>query len=203
MPTDGATLEALLGAGGAIGENWIKAYPCCLQTHAPIDAALAHAAVAGEGRVGAPITVVVHPVSRQAAALDAVRDGLEAKFSIPYLTAYALLHGPPGLEAFAGLDPAAAALGARIDVRTDPALGPDEAKLYVGGELCARALAPRGSPANPLDEAALAAKVGALAGTALDGALDDPSRPAAELLAAAGAPAPAGERRRASPEARP
>ena len=194
MPADGVTLDGLLDAGGAIGENWIKAYPCCLQTHAPIDAALAHRAAAGALRpahAGAPITVVVHPVSRQAAALDAVRDGLEAKFSIPYLTAYALLHGAPGLEAFAGVDPATAALAARIDVRTDAALAADEARLHVGGELAAHTIAPRGSPANPLDEAALAAKVRALAGTALDGALDDPQRPAAELLALAVAPAPA------------
>jgi 2-methylcitrate dehydratase PrpD len=196
VPLDAAMPDGLLEAGGAIGENWIKAYPCCLQTHAPIDAALAHVAVAGapdaaDAGAGAAIAVVVHPVSRQAAALDAVRDGLEAKFSIPYLTAYALLHGAPGLAAFAGVDRAAAALGARIDVRTDAALAADEAWLYVGSEPAGHTVAPRGSPANPLDERALAEKVRALAGSALDGALDDPSRPAAELLALAGAPAPA------------
>src|SRR6476646_5614460 len=57
----------------AIGENWIKAYPCCLQSHGAIEAALQ----AGATRVAAgdAVTVVVHPVSRRAAALDDVEDG--------------------------------------------------------------------------------------------------------------------------------
>jgi 2-methylcitrate dehydratase PrpD len=206
VATSGATLDRLLDAGGAIEENWIKAYPCCLQTHASIDAALAYAGGPGApGSPGAPgalgphaqITVAVHPLSRLAAALDAVRDGLEAKFSIPYLTAYALLHGAPVVEAFAGVDPAAAALGARIAVRTDRSLACDEALLEIDGALAARVGAPRGCPANPLDAGELRAKVRALAGDALAGVLDDPRRAAQILLH------PVLERRRADPQARP
>ena len=37
----GATIAGMLDADGAISENWIKVHPCCLQTHAAIDAALA------------------------------------------------------------------------------------------------------------------------------------------------------------------
>ncbi len=176
-----ATLDAMLAAGAstaAAEANWIKAYPCCLQTHAAIDAALALGSVPGDR-----IVVAVHPLSRQAAALDEVRDGLQAKFSIPYLTAYTLLRGPPDLDSFEDVDREAAALAARIDVRTDAALGTSEARIEVDGELATRVTAPRGSPDNPLDAAALAAKVRALAGDALEGALDDPARPAAELLA--------------------
>ncbi len=180
VTTSAATLDDMLDGAQAIESNWIKAYPCCLQTHAAIDAALAVAAP--QPGAAAQIAVVVHPVSRQAAALDGVRDGLEAKFSIPYLTAYALLHGAPGVDAFAGVDAEAAALGARIAVRTDPALAPDEALLEIDGRTAARIGAPRGCPANPLDAAALRAKVRALAGDALDGALADPRRPAATLL---------------------
>jgi hypothetical protein len=55
--------------------------------------------------------------------------------------------------------------------------------LEVDGRPAAYVVAPRGCPANPLDPAALRAKVRALAGNALDGALDDPARPAAGLLA--------------------
>ena len=51
--------------------------------------------------------------------------------------------------------------------------------------MAARVTAPRGSPANPLDGAGLARKHRALAGEALDGALDDLARPAADLLAVA------------------
>ncbi|MEA2351764.1 MAG: hypothetical protein QOJ14_178, partial [Thermoleophilaceae bacterium] len=43
-----------------------------------------------------------------------------------------------------------------------------------------------GSPVRPMDDAARAAKVRALAGDRLDGALDDADRPARELLAALG-----------------
>lgn len=180
VATNADTLGALLGAAGAIDENRLKAYPCCLQTHGSIDAALALAADARAPR--GRITVVVHPLSRKAAALDGVRDGLEAKFSIPYLTAYALLHGAPEVESFAAVDPAAAALGDRIAVRTDAALAPDEARLEIGGAIAAHMRRPRGCPANPLDGPALKAKLHALAGDALDGALDDPRLPAADLV---------------------
>ncbi len=177
--TAGATLDDLLDARGAVEENWIKAYPCCLQTHGAIDAALALGSAPGPQ---ARLTVAVHPISRRAAALDAVSTGLQAKFSIPYLTAYALLRGAPGVDAFADVDGEAARLGARIEVRTDRALAQDEARLEVDGRVAAQTGAPRGCPANPLDGDALRAKVRALAGSALDGALDDPRRAATSLL---------------------
>jgi 2-methylcitrate dehydratase PrpD len=186
VATSAATLDAMLAAGDgttAAAENWIKAYPCCLQTHAAIDAALALGAPPAPG---VQLTVAVHPVSRQAAALDEVADGLQAKFSIPYLTAYALLRGAPRLESFGHVDSETAALARRVRVRTDPALGAAEAILELDGHAAARITAPRGSPANPLDAAALAAKVRSLAGSALDGALHDPERPARSLLGAAG-----------------
>jgi 2-methylcitrate dehydratase PrpD len=185
VATGAATLEAMRAAGdgeAAVAENWIKAYPCCLQTHAAIDAALALGGPPAQAR----LMVAVHPVSRQAAMLDEVSDGLQAKFSIPYLTAYALLRGAPGLDAFDRLDAEVAALARRVEVRTDPALDAAEAILELDGRAVQRVTAPRGSPANPLDAAALAAKVRALAGETLDGALDDPARPVAHLAGAAG-----------------
>jgi 2-methylcitrate dehydratase PrpD len=199
VPTGAATLDAMLAAanaaatdGRAAAENWIKAYPCCLQTHGAIDAALA---VGAPPPADAQITVVVHPVSRRAAARDEVADGLQAKFSIPYVTAYALLRGAPGLEAFARLDAAVAALARRIGVRTDPALGESAAILEIDGRAAAHIVAPRGSPGNPLDAQAIAAKLHELAGGTLDGALDDLARPAARVAGAAGLwPAHAGER---------
>jgi len=185
VPTDAGTIDTLLDASGAIDENWIKAYPCCLQTHGAIDAALA---VATPPRDGAAMTVTVHPVSRQAAALDAVRDGLEAKFSIPYLTAYALLYGAPGVDDFARVDEPAARLASRIAVRTDPAFAPDEALVTIDGEPAGHIRHPRGCPVCPLDDTALQAKVHALAGTALDGALENPNDAASDLLALGATP---------------
>jgi 2-methylcitrate dehydratase PrpD len=176
----GAAIEAPETAAPAIAENWIKAYPCCLQTHGSIEVAdqLRRDGGAGGGR----IEVRVHPLSLQAAPIEAPGDGLEAKFSIPYLTAYTLLRGTPGLDAFADVEPEAAGLGSGIAVRAEPELGVSEAVLEVDGEEVARVRTPRGSPGRPLDEAGLAAKRRSLADERLEGALDDPDRSLGELV---------------------
>jgi 2-methylcitrate dehydratase PrpD len=161
----------------AIDRNWIKAWPCCLQTHGAIECA-AHV----DGVPDGPLTVIAHPVSRQAAGYDGVTTPLQAKFSIPYTTAFTLLHGPPGVASFAGLDPAAQELSERIAVRTDPSLRESEFALLAGDEELARTTAARGSPGHPLTPGQLAAKVHGLAGTALDGVLDDPGASAATLV---------------------
>ncbi len=164
------------GAAPAVEQNWIKAYPCCLQTHSSIEAA------AGQpGAGGATIEISVHPLSLQAAPITIPGDGLEAKFSIPYLAAFTLLHGPPGLESFAGVDAEAVRLAAAIEVRAEPDLGESEAVLVLDGEQVSRVPAALGSPQRPLDPAGLAAKRRALAGERLEGALDDADRPVAEL----------------------
>ena len=170
----------------AIAENWIKAYPCCLQTHAAIEAA-DRARAGGATSSAVAITAVVHPVSRQAAPYDDAATPLQAKFSIPYTVAFTLLHGPPTVDAFGALEPAARALAReRVRVRTDPGLAESEAVLESGGEEASRVIAPLGSPARPMAAAQLAAKVRSLAGDRLDGVLDEPARPAADVLAAAG-----------------
>jgi 2-methylcitrate dehydratase PrpD len=81
----------------AVRQNWIKAYPCCLATHSPIEAALE---LRAGGEHPQAITVRVHPIARQAAIHDDVSDPLQAKFSIPYLTAFTLLHGAPRVRSF-------------------------------------------------------------------------------------------------------
>jgi len=70
-----------------------------------------------------------------------------------------------------------------VRVRTDDSLLESEAILALDGEVAARVRAARGSPGRPLDEAALREKVHGLAGERLDGLLDDPARPAREVLA--------------------
>ena len=69
-------------------------------------------------------------------------------------------------------------------MRTDAAFEPDEALLAFDGRPAAHIIAPLGCPANPLGAGALQAKVRALAGAALEGAVDDPRRPARDVLAA-------------------
>jgi 2-methylcitrate dehydratase PrpD len=165
----------------AVAQNWIKPWPCCLMSHSAVQAALeARAALAASG---APIEVVVHPVARRAAAYDDVADGLQAKFSIPYLVAFVVLHGEPRPESFDGVDPSARSLArARVRVTTDGSLGQAEAVVGVGGDEVARVPASRGSPEAPLSPAELAAKCRMLAGERLDGLLDDPGAPAQILL---------------------
>ncbi len=176
-------LDAADGSA-AVGENWIKAHPCCLQTHSAIEAA--DHVRAQDGISDGTIVVVVHPVSRLTAFRDDVEDGLEAKFSIPYLVAFTLLHGPPDVRSFERVDPDARVLAGRVAVHTDDSLLESEARLDVGGETPARVGAARGSPERPMDAEALARKVASLAGRRLDGVLADPDRPAREVLAAAG-----------------
>jgi 2-methylcitrate dehydratase PrpD len=177
------------GSSPAIGENWIKAYPCCLQTHAAIEAALlareAEAVDGGEPS-GLPIEVTVPPIALQAAWVKDPGDGLEAKFSIPYLTAYALLRGAPNRHSFAAVDDSARGLAATIAVQTDATLGDSATRLTVGAEQSFAVEAALGSPQRPLSAEALAAKRRDLAGGRLEGALDDRGAPAAVLREALG-----------------
>jgi len=126
--------------------------------------------------------VTVHPLSLQAAPFAEPSNGLQAKFSIPYLTALALLRGIPAVASFESIDTEAAELGRRIAVEADPALAESEARLAVDGEVVARVEAALGSPQRPMSVEGLEQKRRGLAGERLEGALDDPGRPAAELL---------------------
>jgi len=168
----------------AVAANWIKAYPCCLQAHSAIEAA--DRARADALPVDEPLAVTVHPISLAAASYGEPADGLQAKFSIPYLVAYTLLHGPPSVQSFAALDRDALAGVARVDVRPDASMLESEARLDAGGRTVARVEAALGSPARPMGPEQLSDKVSSLAGGRIDGALADPDRPAGDLLAAAG-----------------
>jgi len=171
------------GGEDAVVKNWIKAYPCCLQTHGAIEAAIEarETGSLSDGAVGHELEVTVHPLSLQAAPVTEPLDGLQAKFSIPYLTAFALIHGAPGLDSFGGVDGAAQRLAAQVSVCADPRLVESEALLAIDGEQVSRVEAALGSPQRPMDREWLAAKRRSLAGEQLEGALEDPERPAIEL----------------------
>ena len=70
----------------------------------------------------------------------------------------------------------------RITVSTDAEMADSEVLLTVDGERRFTVEAALGSPQRPMTPEALAAKRRSLAGERLEGALDDPQRPAVELL---------------------
>ncbi len=178
-----ALLDPLADSRPAIEDNWIKAYPCCLQTHSAIEAALTvDATRARAGR----LRIRVHPISLQAASVIRPATGMEAKFSIPYLVAWALLRGRPDVATFDSVDPEVLAASEALVLEADAALGQSEAVLDRDGYELARVSEALGSPSRPMSAAELEAKVGSLAGPELVGALDDPERPAAGLLDLAG-----------------
>jgi 2-methylcitrate dehydratase PrpD len=160
----------------AVESNWIKAWPCCLQTHGAIEVA---ARVAD--RSPSDLNVIVHPVSLQAASVGPEpADGLQAKFSIPYLTAYTLLRGPPTVESFGAVDTEVVERARAIEVSTDRAQLESEFVLRAGQTEIARTRAALGSPQSPMDAEALTAKVRGLTGRE-PGRLD-PHESARQLL---------------------
>ncbi|MBK5268654.1 MAG: MmgE/PrpD family protein [Acidimicrobiia bacterium] len=164
----------------AIEENWIKAFPCCLQTHSSIEAAIQASASGSVDPIDGG-TVMVHPRSRQAAPLDDVTTGLEAKFSIPYTTAFALLYGAPNVEDFAGVDGAARKLASKVTVRLDDQLD-ESAAVFSWESDSIEVDAARGSPQHPMTAEQLEAKVRQLSGDRLIGSLDEPDRPISDVL---------------------
>ncbi len=178
-------------ARSGIARNWIKLHPSCLGTHSPIDGAERLRAARGDAEAGVPaldgeLRVAVNPVGRQAAHLDEVADGLQAKFSIPYCVAFTLEHGPPGPADFDGLDPAATRRARSVTVAVDDSLPQWGAVLSSGGRELARVDSPRGAPGSPGTAAALQRKIHALGGTRLSSVLEELSTPAATVLGAAG-----------------
>jgi 2-methylcitrate dehydratase PrpD len=168
----------------AITRNWIKLHPSCLGTHSPIDAA-ARAHQAGRRLDHGQVQVTVHPVARQAAHLDAVSDGLSAKFSIPYCVAHTFLQGPPGVSDFISIDETVSDAARSVSVTVDESLPEFGAVLTSAREQLVRIDCPRGAPDQPLAEAELEAKIASLAGERLLEALNDLARPAADALQAA------------------
>ncbi|HEY3726504.1 MAG TPA: MmgE/PrpD family protein [Solirubrobacteraceae bacterium] len=179
--------DGLRGPKPAIARNWIKLHPSCLGTHSPIDAATK----VRERLDGGRLQVAVHPVARQAAHLDAVTDGLSAKFSIPYCVAHTILRGPPRVGDFGALDDGVAARARDVSVSVDDSLPEWGAVLSSSGCEPVRVDSPRGAPDRPLDQSELAAKVADLAGPGLLEALGDLGGPAAGALRAAGLEPPA------------
>ncbi len=180
----GASWAVEGGESPAILRNWIKLHPSCLGTHSPIDAA-ERLRSNGVGGGEEAVEVVVHPRGRQAAHLDAVADGLEAKFSIPYCVAHTLMRGAPGVRDFAAVDETVSERARLVAVSVDDSL-PEFGAIVRVGEEVSRVQWPRGAPDRPVTPSELRGKLIDLVGDRLEGLLDDLERPASSAVDAAG-----------------
>jgi 2-methylcitrate dehydratase PrpD len=157
-------------AGGELGKHWdlldpgiaTKLFPSCGATHPGIGVMLD---LRREGlRADAVRHIRVRVVDMTARILEnpRPRTGLEAKFSMEYCIARALLSGPPALDHFAELavgDPQVIALLERTEMIVDPELTASwvwgtpratvvEVELTSGEVLTRRGDLPPGSPGN-------------------------------------------------------
>lgn len=183
-----------LGQRFEILENSTKPYAACHLTHATIDAARAiRERWAPAADAVASVDCWVHPLTLKVAANPAPRTGLEAKFSVGFCAAVALVRGEAGEAEFADdvvRDRAVAHVAERVRPHADPALGIGAARMRVGladgRALEEHVRAARGTAENPLSLAEVEAKFCRLAGAVLPA--DRVARLAAALRDFASAP---------------
>ncbi len=181
----GAAVEDL-GKRFEILENSTKPYAACHLTHATIDAARAiRARVALAPDAVDAVLCRVHPLVLKVAANPDPRTGLEAKFSVAYCAATALIRGAAGEAEFGEesfREPTVARLMSRVALEPDASLGIGAARMTIrltdGRTLDERVTAARGTPENPLTRDEVEAKFRGLAEVVL------PTERVARLLAA-------------------
>jgi 2-methylcitrate dehydratase PrpD len=184
-----AGLDRGLGAGGCgwkIGGVSIKPHASCRHTHPAIDAAHALRERLDTG-VGDIRRVRVETYGTALQVTDAPRptNVYQAKFSLQYCTAQALLYGRVGLHDFGDAhltDPAIRGLMTRIELAVDPAMDAAyptvwaarvSAELADGTTSAVTVEAPKGDPENPVGWDEVVAKFRDLAdGTAFAGCVD-------------------------------
>ncbi len=150
-----------------------KPWPSCRGTHAFIEAALAlrEAHDLAPEMISAFVMTgggVQRMLAEPAAQKQAPRTAIDAKFSLPFTTALALVDGAVTLDGFTPerlADPRVLALTARggfvLDAEAtlrDAASGALTLVLRSGRTLTHRVTHPLGAPENPIDEASITAK---------------------------------------------
>jgi 2-methylcitrate dehydratase PrpD len=183
---DSSRITAGLPAIGKIRENGYKLHACCGHTHSAIDLAIALRSRAELSEGGASARVESVEIETYGPGYEIVqgsrpRTPYQAKFSMAYCVAAALLEGRAGLEQFsgerfgaAGIEPAElASLVARTRVRVAsdltrkyPAAWPARVTVTLsdGTRLQEASDYPRGTPENPIDRRALETKFMTLVG---------------------------------------
>jgi 2-methylcitrate dehydratase PrpD len=171
-----------------LGSRWeivdtgitVKLYPSCAGTHPTLDALLdlrrCERFAAGDVE---SIDVGVDAIVPTILIYDRPATGLEAKFSMPFCAAAAIVDGRVGIDTFDAAklaDPAIAAMQSRVTMQVDPTLDSSapaltQARVTVrlkdGRVLRASANGARGYPAHPASSDELAAKFVACASRVL------------------------------------
>ncbi|WP_066799604.1 MmgE/PrpD family protein [Sphingomonas soli] len=178
----GGPTEALTGDLGTrfLGDEVsFKPWPCCRGTHAYIEAALTlrqsvdwREIERAEAEIGPVQEMLIRPHAAKAAPENAI----QAKFSIPFTTAHALIHGAVSLDSFGDMaraDGDVRALARRVVERRNPEWGREHAAsgsltlfLRSGERLEYAVPQAAGHPGNPLPDAALVEKFILCAGRA-------------------------------------
>jgi 2-methylcitrate dehydratase PrpD len=162
LPHDGSNAELEILTQGLV----YKMYPCCGGLHSQIDNILELKKSHGlDPAQVAGIECRAHPDRVDYLDRPGVSEGLEAKFSIQYCVATALLDGKVGLSQFtkdAVMREATHALMKKIRLVADRDVGGFGSQLVVrtvdGRELRRRVAAPRGSADSPFSDAELLRK---------------------------------------------
>jgi 2-methylcitrate dehydratase PrpD len=149
----------------------VKLYPSCAATHPALDAILSLRAREGLTADAVDrVEVEVDAVTPTVLIHDRPSSGLEAKFSMPFCAAAAIVFGRVDVETFDAdrlADPRLAAFLPRVTMNVDAALGADappltQARVHVhlrdGRTLTAAADGARGYPDKPAADAELDAK---------------------------------------------
>jgi 2-methylcitrate dehydratase PrpD len=161
---------ALLDAVADLGYRWeildtgvtVKLYPSCAATHPPLDAVLALKQRHGlTAETVASIDVEVDSMTPRLLLYDRPSTALEAKFSMPFCMAAALVFGHPGIETFNEVrDPKIQKFLPFVTMRINKAFDASAplsqanvtVKLKDGREVSERADGARGYPGRLSDE---------------------------------------------------
>ena len=180
---------------------WQKVYPCCGSVHRPLDALLDMREDGGlRPQAVAEIDALVPEIAVQNLPYEAPADAMQARFSLPYLLASALVDGRLALDAFTAdalVRPGVRTLIPRIRMRPDPTqpgdVNVDEVPLRAtvavrladGDERSRTVQEPRGHPCRPLGRDALHTKFVDCASRALSAAEHDEAFDALDGIAGA------------------
>jgi len=168
---DYAQITERLGSSYEISLNTYKPYACGVVIHPTIDACVQlrkeHALDAGKIE---RIDLAVHPLVLELTGKKTPRTGLEAKFSVYFAAALAIVRGSAGMRDFSdenARDPVIVALRDRVTAKVDPSIKEEQVRARIvlkdGRTLEKRIDHVLGSLERPLSDADLEAKFKALA----------------------------------------